>query len=351
MIVINKQRVSALDPPYIIAELSANHGQSLLRAMQSIDSAKRHGASAVKIQSYSPDSMTIDSNKSDFLIRGGLWNGYTLYDLYKEAQTPYEWHKKLFDFARNLDITLFSSAFDEHSIEMLEDLNAPAYKIASFELIDLPLIRIAAQTKKPLLISTGMASEDEISEAVEVVKIAGNSQILLFHCISSYPAPLKEMNLNKIKSIRRKFNVEVGLSDHSMGNVAAIMSIALGAAAIEKHFILNRSDGGPDSSFSMEPEELSSLRNETTQAWQSLGSGGFVIQDSEVGNLVFRRSLYFVRDMHCGDTITCHDVRRIRPGYGLSPKYLDEIIGRRVARDVERGDRVSWDVLIDESNK
>jgi N-acetylneuraminate synthase len=257
-------------PPYIIAELSANHNGSIERAKLSLKAAKESGASAVKIQSYTADTMTIDSDLPDFLIKGGLWDGYTLYDLYKEAQTPFEWHEELFHFAKEINLTIFSSPFDETAVDMLEKLNAPAYKVASFEIVDLPLIKYIAATKKPLLMSTGMASEEEISEAISVASEEGCEQILLFHCISSYPAPIHNANLLQMLQLKERYNVEIGLSDHTMGNTAAIAAVSLGASAIEKHFTLSRAEKGPDSSFSMEPDELLDLVTQTNNAKASL---------------------------------------------------------------------------------
>lgn len=343
MITIENKRIGISEEPYIVAELSANHNGSFERAKDSILEAKRCGAHAVKIQTYNADTMTIDTDRPQFIVKGGLWDGYKLYDLYREAHTPYEWHADLFAFARKIGITMFSTPFDESAIELLERLNTPAYKIASFELTDLPLIRMAAKTGKPLLISTGMASEAEISDALEAARSAGCSSILLFHCISSYPAPVEQCNLRKIVALRDIFNVEVGLSDHSIGSLAATSAVALGATAIEKHFTLSRAEKGPDSEFSAEPKELQFLVRETRQAWLSLGTGQFVRQEAEGGSLIFRRSLYFVRDLKKGDVIGHKDIRRIRPGYGLAPKFYDDVIGSKVNFDITKGDPVTWD--------
>ena len=331
--------------PYIIAELSANHNGSLERAKLSIKAAKESGASAVKIQSYTADTMTIDSDSPEFLIKGGLWDGYKLYDLYKEAETPFEWHEELFRYAKEIDLTIFSSPFDETAVDMLEELDTPAYKIASFELVDLPLIKYIAKTKKPLFMSTGMSSEQEISEAISVAREGGCEEILLFHCISSYPAPIQEANLLQMLQLKEKYRVEIGLSDHTIGNTAAIAAVSLGASAIEKHFTLSRAEKGPDSTFSMEPDELSSLVLETNNASMSLGTASFDRPDIESGNIVFRRSIYFVKNLKAGHTITDGDIRRIRPGFGLKPKFYDEIIGASLNQDVYRGQPVSWDTL------
>lgn len=332
-------------PPYVIAELSANHNGSLDRAKDSIRAAAAAGAHAVKLQTYTADTMTIDCDRDDFVIKGGLWDGYKLYDLYAEAHTPFDWHGELFALARQLGIAIFSSPFDESAVDLLRGLDAPAYKIASFELTDLPLIAYAAATGKPLLMSTGMANEAEIAEAVATARDAGAGGILLFHCVSQYPAPMEAAHLNKIVSLRDRFGVVVGLSDHTMGSTAAIAATALGAAAIEKHFTLSRADKGPDSTFSLEPDELRRLVADTRDAWAALGQGGFERPTSEDGSKAFRRSLYFVADLPAGTVVEASHIRRIRPGFGLAPKHFDAVIGRRLAKAVRRGDAVSWDSM------
>lgn len=342
---INNTKIGEDFEPYVIAELSANHNGSLERAKLSIKAAKDAGAHAVKLQTYSADTMTIDCDKPDFLVKGGLWDGCKLYDLYGEASTPFEWHKELFSYAAEIGIDCFSTPFDESAFELLEELDAPAYKIASFELTDLPLIKLVASSGKPLLMSTGMATEKEIFEAVHTAQNSGSHSILLFHCISSYPAPIAQSNLRKIITLRKRFDVDVGLSDHTLGITAAIASVALGACAIEKHFTLSRSEKGPDSDFSIEPQELAALVNGAKEAWLSLGNEDFSRPTSENSSLAFRRSIYFVRDLQAGQIITSGDIRRIRPGFGLPPKYFDEIIGRRVKRDVSFGDPASFEVL------
>ncbi len=346
MIEIDGIKISKEQSPYIIAELSANHGGSIDVAKQSIMSAKRSGASAVKVQSYTPDTMTIDSNKPDFLITEGLWKGYTLYDLYKEAYTPFEWHEELFKYARDIGITIFSSPFDETAVDLLQDLDAPAYKIASFELVDLPLIKRAAECGKPLLMSTGMASVNEVREALDVALKHGNGQVLLFHCISSYPAPLQDSNLKSIEFLRDEFGVEVGLSDHTLTNLASTISIGLGATAIEKHFKLSDSAVGPDASFSITPKQLKCLVSECHDAWNSLGKAGFQRPIAEEGSRKHRRSLYFMKDLKKGAVIGVGDVRAIRPGNGISPKFIDAVIGKTLISDVQRGDPVMFDVLL-----
>lgn len=345
MFKINNRKIGSDSEPYIIAELSANHNGSLERAKLSLKIAKECGVHAIKIQTYTADTMTIDCDKSDFIVQGGLWNGYKLYDLYNEAHTPFEWHSELYSYARELDITLFSTPFDETAVDLLESLNTPAYKIASFELTDLPLISYVAKKGKPILMSTGMASEEEILEALETARSSGCNSLLLFHCISSYPAPIEQANLNQILNLKNKFGVSVGLSDHTIGNTAAITAVALGACAIEKHFTISRNDKGPDSEFSAEPNELKELVNATRDAWSALGSKSFTRPSAESDSKVFRRSIYFVSDIKSGDKIKSTDIRRIRPGFGLPPKYFDTVIGKTVIKDVERGEAVTWEVL------
>ena len=345
MFKINNRAIGRDYAPYIIAELSANHGGSIESAKLAISVAKESGASAVKIQTYTPDTMTIASEKPDFKINDGLWKGYTLYDLYKEAYTPFEWHKELFDFAKDKNITLFSSPFDETAVDLLQDLGAPAYKIASFELVDLPLIKRAAECAKPLLMSTGMASLDEVREALNVALKYGCGDVLLFHCISSYPAPVADSNLKNIEFLRSEFGIEVGLSDHTMTNLASTISIGLGATAIEKHFKPSDETIGPDSSFSITPNQLSLLVNDCNDAWRTIGKAGFHRSLAEEGSRKHRRSLYFMSNLKKGDIISLKDIRAIRPGFGLPPKFFDSLIGRTVCCNVERGDPVSLDVI------
>lgn len=339
---INNREISRNTPPYIIAELSANHNGSIELAKKNIDAAKRCGVNAIKLQTYTASTMTIDSNNDEFIIKHGPWKGRRLYELYEEAGTPFEWHEELFSYAKNLGLTIFSTPFDESAVDLLEGLGAPAYKIASFEITDLPLIEYAAATNKPLLISTGLATIDEVGEAVEAAYKAGCKDLLLFHCISSYPAPIDQANLAHIRKLSEKFRVPIGLSDHTIGNVAAITSVAIGAVAIEKHFTLNRSYGGPDSAFSAEPSEMANLVIETSDAWKSIGNEMTDRVDAESGNLIFRRSIYFVRNMQVGEKITAQDIRRIRPGYGLEPKYFEALIGREIGENVHYGEPVSW---------
>ena len=323
-------------PPYVIAELSANHNGSMETAKAIIGAARKAGADAVKLQTYRPDTITLDSDAEDFRIRGGLWDGRTLYELYEEAHMPWDWHAPLFDHARQLSITIFSSPFDTTAIDMLEDLGAPAYKIASFEAVDLPLIRYAAQTGKPMIISTGMADADEIAEAVDAARGGGCRELALLHCVSGYPAPAEDYNLRTIADMVARHGLVTGLSDHTLDNTTAIASVALGAAIIEKHFTLNRGGGGPDDSFSLEPPELAALCTGAKTAWAALGKVDYGRKSSEQGNAQFRRSLYFVRDLAAGETITADAVRSVRPGFGLAPKHLSAVIGSTVTQDVRR---------------
>ena len=338
-------------PAYIIAELSANHDGSIENAKTAISEAKNSGASAVKIQTYTPDTMTIMSDKPDFKIKEGLWKGSSLYDLYKKAYTPFEWHKELFEHAKKEGITIFSSPFDETAVDLLKELNAPAYKIASFELIDLPLIKKVAECGKPILMSTGMANIDEVKEALEVTLKFGCGDVLLFHCISSYPAPVEKSNLRNIEFLRDKFNLEVGLSDHSLSNLASTLSIGLGATAIEKHFKPTDDIKGPDSSFSISPKQLKKLVEDCNNAWQSLGQVGFHRSLLEESSKKYRESIYFVNNLKKGQVISKKDVRTIRPGFGIPPKYINALIGKHVSLDVERGDPVSFEKIIEKIDK
>ena len=332
-------------PPYIIAELSANHNGSLEKALATIDEAKRCGASAIKLQSYTADTMTIDSDRPEFIIKGGPWDGYKLYDLYKWAETPFEWHKAMFEHARKIGITVFSTPFDESAVDLLEQLDAPAYKIASFELIDLPLIEYVAKTGKPMIMSTGLATEDEIEEAVITARHAGCKELVLLHCISSYPAPMEQANVAQLVELGRRFEAVPGLSDHTLGTAASVAAVALGACLIEKHFILNRNEGGPDSGFSIEPDELDRLCRDTRDAWAAVGKIGYERQLAEDKNKVFRRSIYFMRDMKAGETVEEADIRRIRPGIGLEPKFFKELIGKTLKQEVKRATPTSWDLF------
>lgn len=332
-------------PPYVIAELSANHNGDLDRALRIIEAAHEAGADAVKLQTYRPDTITLDSDAPEFWIEGGLWDGRRLHDLYEEAHMPWEWHKPLFDHARALGMTIFSSPFDTTAVDLLEDLNAPAYKIASFEAVDLPLIRYVAATGKPMIISTGMADTDEIAEAIAAAHEGGCRELAILQCVSGYPAPAEDYNLRTIPDMIARFGLVTGLSDHTLNNTTAIAAVALGASLIEKHFTLDRSGGGPDDSFSLEPAEMASLCRDARTAWSALGRIDYGRKSSEQGNVQFRRSLYFVKDLKAGEVITPDAVRSVRPGYGLPPKMLDEVVGRRVARDVAANTAVLGELL------
>ncbi|MBQ0797307.1 pseudaminic acid synthase [Zhongshania sp.] len=332
--VISDREIGSLHPPYIIAEMSANHNGSIENAYKIIEEAKRAGADALKMQTYRPDTITLNCHSSEFCIQGGLWDGRSLFELYEEAHTPWEWHKPLFSHAKNIGITIFSSPFDSTAVDLLEDLNTPAYKIASFEAVDLPLIKYAASTKKPLIISTGMATEIEIQEAVDAAKSAGCTQLALLHCVSGYPAPAIDYNLRTIPDMIQRYGYVTGLSDHTLSNATAIASIAMGASIIEKHFTLNRAGGGPDDSFSLEPDQLSQLCLDTKTAWEAMGNVNYERKLSEQSNLKFRRSLYFVKDIKKGEIITEDCIRSVRPGYGLPPKVITEIIGKKALMDI-----------------
>jgi pseudaminic acid synthase len=332
--IIDNRPIGFEHPPYIIAELSANHNGSLERALQTIDAAHQAGADAIKLQTYTAGTMTIDCDREEFIIKGGLWGGYKLYDLYRWAETPFEWHQAMFAHARKLGITVFSTPFDESAVDLLEKLDT-----------DLPLIRYVAKTGKPIIMSTGMASEEEIAEAVDAARSAGCKEFVLLHCISSYPAPMDQANIRQLAELGRRFDVVPGLSDHTLGTTASVAAVALGACVIEKHFTLSRADKGPDSEFSIEPDELKRLCNDTHDAWEALGQVGYDRQSAEEGGKVFRRSIYFVRDLPAGAVIGPDDIRRIRPGMGLAPKYFDHLLGRRLKVAVQRGTPTSWDLF------
>ncbi|MDR2034140.1 MAG: pseudaminic acid synthase [Helicobacteraceae bacterium] len=344
--IINGRKIGGDNPPYIVAELSANHAGSLANALEAIKAAKRSGADAVKIQTYEPQTLTIDCDREDFTIRGGLWDGRTLYDLYKEAYTPFAWHKTLFEYAKSIGITIFSSPFDAACVEMLEGLNASAYKIASFEIVDRELIEAAAKTKKPLIVSTGMASEEEIGEALETARKNGAKEIALLHCVSEYPAPIESANVRSIPYLKKRFGVEVGLSDHTLDNTAAIASVALGAVMIEKHFTPKRSLVSPDSAFSIDPKGLKNLTKTAIAVWKALGIDGLKRNESELKSKAFRRSIYAIADIKKGERFTRENVRVIRPGYGLAPKELPRVLSAAASRDISRGEAIANEALI-----
>ena len=341
------RKIGSSHLPYVIAELSANHNGKMETALRIIEEAKKAGADAIKLQTYKPDTITLNCDREDFKIKGGLWDGRMLYDLYEEAHMPWEWHKPLFDRARELGITIFSSPFDNTAVDLLEDLNAPAYKIASFEAVDLPLIKYAASTGKPMIISTGMADAQEIAEAIEAAREGGCKELAVLHCVSGYPAPAEDYNLRTIPDMIERFGLVTGLSDHTLDNTTAIASVALGASIIEKHFTLDRSGGGPDDSFSLEPVELAALCQGAKTAWAALGRVDYGRKSSEQGNVKFRRSLYFVKDMKAGDLITPDCVRSVRPGFGLAPKLLAQIVGKRVRANVTSGTATSLKLVED----
>jgi len=342
---INGRKIGPDFPPYIIAELSANHNGDINRAFKIMEEAKKAGADAIKLQTYTHDTITMDCDSEEFQIHGGLWDGQTLYELYKGAHMPWEWHERLFAKAKELDITIFSSPFDFSAVDLLEKLDAPAYKIASFELVDLPLIKRVAQTGKPMIMSTGMANEEEIQEAIDTARSNGCEELVVLHCVSGYPAPADQYNLKTIADIAQRFNVLSGLSDHTIDNATAVASVALGACLIEKHVTLDRNGGGADDSFSLEPQELMQLCQDSKTAWQAMGHINYERTEAEKSNVKFRRSLYVVKDIAQGELITSENVRSIRPGFGLAPKYYDEVLGTRAKRMLLSGTALQWSSL------
>ena len=342
---INNRLINVENPPYVIAEMSANHNGDINNAYKIIDMAKTAGADAVKLQTYKPDTITMDMRTPEFMIEGGLWDGQSLYELYESAFMPWEWHKPLFDYAKKVGITIFSSPFDNTAVDLLEDLNTPAYKIASFEAVDLPLIKYVAQTGKPMIISTGMADAEEIQEAIEAAREGGCKDLAILHCVSGYPAPAADYNLRTLTDMQDKFGLVTGLSDHTIDNTTAITSVALGASIIEKHVTLNRNGGGPDDIFSLESKELKQLCAGVETAWESLGQIDYGLKSSEQSNVKFRRSLYFIKDIKKGEVITPHHVRSIRPGYGLLPKLQKEIVGKIAKKNIIAGTAINWSLI------
>jgi len=327
------RRIANDAPPYIIAELSANHNGRLETALKILEAAKKAGADAIKLQTYTADTITLNCDSEEFQIHGGLWDGKTLYQLYQEAHMPWEWHEPLFNRARQLGITIFSSPFDNTAVDLLEDLDAPAYKIASFEAVE------------PMIISTGMADAEEIQEAVEAARDGGCKELAILHCVSGYPAPAEDYNLRTIPDMMQRFGLVTGLSDHTLDNTTALASVALGASVIEKHFTLDRNGGGPDDSFSLEPAELAALCRDSKTAWAALGKVDYGRKSSEQGNLKFRRSLYFVKNLRAGDRLEHDAVRSVRPGYGVAPKLLDQLLGKILQQDVKANTPVRLDLL------
>jgi pseudaminic acid synthase len=342
MLEIGNRRVGAECPIYVIAEMSANHNQDYDRAIEIIKAAKDAGADAIKVQTYTPDTLTIDCNNEYFRIEGTLWEGRTLYDLYEEAYMSWEWQPKLQQVAHDLGLDFFSTAYDKTAVDFLEELDVPVYKVASFELVDLPLLRRVARTGKPIILSTGMATLAEIDEAVRTIREAGGEQLALLKCTSAYPAPPEEMNLRTIPHLAEAFGVPTGLSDHTLGIAVPVAAVALGACIVEKHFTLSRNDPGPDSAFSLEPQEFKAMVEAIRVAEKALGEVNYEVTEREQVSRVFRRSLFVVKDMQVGEVFTAENVRSIRPGYGLHTRYLEYVMGRRATQSIEKGTPLMW---------
>ncbi|MEJ7620289.1 MAG: pseudaminic acid synthase [Aquificaceae bacterium] len=346
MIEIGGRRIGEGEPVFVVAELSANHLQDLDLALKTIEAIKESGADAVKLQTYTPDTITLNVKNEHFMIKEGtLWDGQYLYDLYKKAYTPWEWHEKLFNFARELGLVCFSSPFDKTAVDFLEELGTPAYKVASFEIVDIPLIEYIASKGKPIIISTGIATLSDIEEAINACKRVGNEQIILLKCVSEYPTPYEDANLRTIPNMRETFGVLVGLSDHTLGIAVPIASVALGAVMVEKHFILDRSLGGPDSAFSLEPEEFKAMVSAIRQVEKALGKVSYELTERQKAMRKFSRSLFVAKDMKAGEVFTEENVRSVRPGVGLHPKYLRDILGRRARFDIKAGTPLSWELV------
>jgi N-acetylneuraminate synthase len=339
------RKIGPGQPPYVICELSGNHNGSLERALAMIDAAAATGCDAIKLQTYTPDTITLASDAADFRITDGPWAGRTLHDLYAEAYTPYDWHAALFERAKARGVTIFSTPFDATAVELLERLGAPAYKIASFEAIDLPLIARVAACGKPMIISTGLASLDEMGAALQTAQAHGAAGVALLHCVSSYPAPIEEANVRTVPDLAQRFDVVTGLSDHTPGSAAAVAAVALGAAIIEKHFTLARADGGPDAAFSLEPAEFAAMTADCKAAWRALGAATYDELGSERAAAGHRRSLYVAAPVKAGEALTAANVRSVRPGYGLAPKHLPQVLGRKAARDLAFGEPLDWSMV------
>jgi len=344
-IIIAGRRIGADHPPYVICELSGNHNGSLDRALLMVDAAADTGCDAIKIQTYTADTITLDVDRPEFRIHGGLWDGRSLHELYREAHTPFEWHAAIFERAAQRGVTIFSSPFDETAVDLLDDLGAPAFKIASFEAIDLPLIRYAAARGKPLIISTGMANLAEIEAARDAAIEGGAAGVLLLHCTSSYPATFEDANVRTVTDMAARFGTPIGLSDHTPGTAASVAAVAMGACAVEKHFTLARADGGPDAAFSLEPSEFAALVRDTRDAWASLGRAQYDVLGSERGSLLFRRSLYVTAPVKAGEVLTKANVRSVRPGNGLPPAELDKVLGKTATRDLAFGEPLDWSMV------
>lgn len=344
-ITINGRRIGPGEPPYVTAEMSGNHNGDISRALELLERASSAGVDAVKLQTYTADTITINCDGPEFKIEEGLWRGKTLYELYQEAHTPWEWHEALFKKGRELGLTVFSSPFDHTAVDFLERLETPAYKIASFEIVDIPLIEKCASTGKPLIISTGMADIGEINEAVDAAKSSGCKEIALLHCVSGYPADASEYNLQTISNLSQTFGLVTGISDHTLGIAVSIAAVALGACIVEKHYTLRREDGGPDAAFSLEPEEIAALTESCREAWKALGAISYDRKPSERNNMIFRRSLYAVRNIEKGEYITDVNVRSIRPGYGIHTRHLEDLIGRRAKENIKKGTPLKWELV------
>ena len=344
-ITIAGRQIGADHSPYVICELSGNHNGSLERCLTMVDAAASTGCDAIKIQTYTADTITLNVDRPEFRIQGGLWDGRTLHELYQEAQTPFEWHAAIFERARQRGVTIFSSPFDETAVDLLDSLGAPAFKIASFEAVDIPLIQYAASKGKPLIISTGMANLQEIEAARDAALSAGAAGVLLLHCVSSYPATFGDANVRTVADMARRFGCPIGLSDHTPGTAASVAAVAVGACAVEKHFTLARADGGPDAAFSLEPSEFKALVDDCKNAWASLGAVNYDLLGSERGSLLFRRSLYVTADVKAGEPLTRANIRSVRPGNGLPPVELDKVLTGKAARDLTRGEPLDWSMV------
>ncbi len=342
---ISGRKIGRNHKPFIIAEVSANHNGSYEKGLEIIQAAAKAGACAIKLQTYTPDTMTLDCEEEDFFIRGGLWDGRKLYDLYREAHTPWDWHKGYFEYAKKLGVIIFSTPFDETAVDFLESINCPAYKVASFELTDTPLLKKIASTKKPVIMSTGLANLNEIKEAVAVLNENGCTELAVLHCVSAYPAEAKDYNLLTIPNLEKELGVTVGLSDHTLGIATSVASVALGASIIEKHFTISRLEKGPDSEFSLEPKELAELCMNSKIAWEALGSADYSLKSGEVSNKKFRRSIYVSEDIEENEILTPKNIKIVRPSFGLEPKYITDVLGKRATKKLPKGTALKWELI------